>query len=288
MEEKRQATLSELIRGWIDESSGWWDTKQLDTDLKIGSAEGKNVRRVVIHTLVKDGKVTRHSNRQGSFRRVDDFLDETDWQSADTRNILPLIWPFGLEQLVKIYPKSIVIIAGSKDAGKTAFLYNFVHLNMDLFDVDLFNNETGREQMKERFEGIGGIPVPAPFKVYERYDNFVDVIHPDHISVIDYMDLNSEVYMVGDEIDKVWRKLQKGAAVIGLQKPPGRDLAYGGAFSAKRSTLYVALDSHRLKVVVGKNPMPKQQPVGMQWKFSFNGCGSFDNIQRFYGGDGGE
>ena len=151
--------------------------------------------------------------------------------------------------------------------------------------------------MKERFAPLD-IPKPAPFNTYERYDTFSDVVHPEHLSVIDYLDLNSEVYLVGTEIDAIFRKLTTGIAIIGLQKPPAtviygkngekksysRDLAYGGAFTAKRAVLYISLGQNICKLVYVKTPAQKTlNPDNMMWSYSFDNNGYFTNIQRYYG-----
>ena len=41
---------------------------------------------------------------------------------------------------------------------------------------------------------------------------------PDEISVIDYVDSDSEFYNNGIEISRIWRKLKGGVAILGLQK----------------------------------------------------------------------
>ena len=190
-------------------------------------------------------------------------------------------------------------MAGSKNEGKSLFMYDFTLKNMyHPLGIDLYNSETGREQMKERLDNFDvEIPNPAPFRVFERYDNFADCIDPNRISVIDYLDLDSEVYMVGAEINHIFQKLDKGIAIIALQKPPSqtlyvkgvkktisRDLAYGGGFTSKRAVLYLSLDSHILKIVFCKNrAQPKINPNNMRWSFSVNDNGTkFLDIKRYY------
>ncbi len=168
--------------------------------------------------------------------------------------------------------------------------------NAERFIIDFYNSETGPEQLKMRFTPLN-IPSPAPFNVYERYDNFADIIEPTHLSIIDYLDFNSEVYLVGAEIDAIFRKLTTGCVIIGLQKPPpsvvftktgakktiDRDLAYGGGFTAKRASVYISLSSHRLKLIYAKTPAhPKLNPKNMTWQYDFDDDGYFTNIQRYY------
>lgn len=287
-----------IVEGWISLATGQFSVRDVWAELGIESYEGKHHLRTILNRLEQKG-IVKSLSRDGTYRKTDTEAKVMEWQSANPLNILPLKFPFGLEEHCRIYPKSIIIVAGSKNAGKTAWLYNFIQLNMGRGQIDLFNSETGPEQMLERFAPLN-IPAPAPFNVYERYDNFADVINPDHISVIDYLDFNSEIYLVGAEIDAIFRKLNKGVAVIGLQKPPptvtyvkgvrkvyDRDLAYGGGFTAKRSVLYISMGSNKLKLVYVKTPRnPRVNPNNMIFTFTIAEDGvHFVNIQRSYGDD---
>lgn len=285
-----------LIKEWLALVDGVFDIRQCWAEIGIDTPEGKNHLRVILYRIEHtEGSIV--SLGSGKYRKVDNQLEVMDWQAADTSKTVDLRFPFKLEDYCKIYPKSVIILAGSKNEGKTAFLYDFIVRNMGSFIIDLYNSETGPEQMKERFEPLN-VPSPPPFNSYMRYDNFADVINPEHISVIDYLDLNSEVYLVGTEIDNIFRKLTTGCAIIGLQKPPptvtftksgvkklvDRDLAYGGGFTAKRSVLYISLSSHKLKLVYVKTPAnPKIKPDNKQWSYSFNDVGYFSNIHEYYG-----
>lgn len=286
----------DVVEKYLEYSAGHFTTKDLWDVLDIKTPENRAYLRVILDRLCKTGVIMRTS-KDGVYRKVNVERPEIDWVSADPSKILPIKFPFGIEEHVKIYPKSIVIVAAGKNEGKTAFAYKTIQLNMNNFQVDLYNSETGAEQMKERFEPLG-IPIPPPFKTYERYDEFGDVIEPTHLSVIDYMDTNSEVYMVGEEIDKVFRKLTTGVVVICLQKPPpskvlqkgggfkvvDRDLAYGGGFTAKRAALYISMGSHKLKLVYVKTPAQKGvNPNNMMWTFGIDDSGMFKDMKRYYG-----
>lgn len=288
-----------IVEQWIDIASGSFNVRDIWAELDIKSPTGKQHLRVCLNRL-EAKKIIVKTSKDGFYRKVDLSAKPIDWQNADPSKTIPLVLPFGIHELCKVFPKSIIIVAGEKQQGKTAFLYQCIKLNMaGSMIIDLFNSETGPEQMKERFAPLD-IPEPAPFNVFERYDNFADVIHPEHLSVIDYLDFNSEVYMVGAEIDAIFRKIT-GVAIIGLQKPPptvtyikgqrkeySRDLAYGGAFTAKRAILYITMGSNKLKLLYVKTPAnPKINPNNMQWSYSFDESGYFTNIQRYYGDEPG-
>lgn len=290
----RKELSASTVNQWITLASGAFNIRQMCSELNITSLENKNNLRVILHRLSESGVIAK-TTIDGTYRKIDNEKKVTDWQAADPNKVLNLKLPFDIHSLCKIFPKSIIIVAGSKNEGKTAFLLSCIMPNTNVgFYVDFYNNETGPEQLKMRFEPLN-IPYPAPFNVYERYDNFADVIDPDHISIIDYLDLNSEVYLVGAEIDAIFRKLNTGCAIIGLQKPPpsvsmfrgkkqfiDRDLAYGGGFTAKRAAIYISLSSHKLKLLYVKTPAnPRVNPNNMIWSYDFDDNGYFTNIQRF-------
>ena len=283
-----------IVEEWVTPIKGTFDIKDICFDLDIVSPEGRKKLRVYLYRLEERGVLSYLGGNK--FRKIDNNAPEIDWQTADLNAVLPLLFPFGEHEYCKIFPKSVIIIAGTKNSGKTAYLYNFIKMNMDKFCIDLFNSETSPQQMKERFEPLD-IPNPAPFKVFERYDNFADVIDPERVSVIDYLDLNSEVYLIGTEIDNIFRKLTTGVVVIALQKPPptvtfikgvkkviDRDLAYGGGFTAKRAVLYNSMSVNKLKMVYVKTPTALiKNPNNMTFNFNVNQDGiHIDNIKQSY------
>ena len=138
-----------LIEQWISLVKGKFNIRDIWSEVGIESPEGRQHLRVILSRLVEKGILS--SNGGGGYRRVDIEAPIIAWQVADPNKVVPLRFPFGEHEFVKIYPKSIIIIAGSKQAGKTAYLYNFINLNMASFGIDLFNSETSPEQMHERF-----------------------------------------------------------------------------------------------------------------------------------------
>ncbi|MFH1859725.1 MAG: hypothetical protein ABH870_01730 [bacterium] len=292
-----------IVKEWLDLiDSTPFDVREIWAELGIISPQGKNHLRVILYRFEHQTPSVVVNLGNSKYRKIDHNAPIMDLENADPTKIVPLLFPFGEHEFVTIYPRSIIIVAGSKQAGKTEYLYNFLKLNMGQFPIDLFNSETGEEQMKMRFISLG-IPIPPPFNPCWRFDNFADVIEPDRISVIDYLDVNSEVYLVGAEIDRIFRKLRQGVAIIGLQKPPPsvvftkggqkkiieRDLAYGGGFTAKRAVLYITMGQNKLKLLHVKTPkQPKINPQNMIFNFKFDDDGHFCNIARSYGDEEGE
>ncbi len=290
LKESPLTPLTNLVKAWVNESSGWFSYSQMDSDLNIKSREAKTLRRVIMKELVDAKVIERASGKNGVFRAFQTELHEIDWQNADSSKVLDLTFPFDLQNYVKIFPKSIIVLAGESNSGKTAFLYNFIMTNYAKQSIDLYNSETAAEQMKERFENFETeIPVPPPWNTYERYDNFADVINPNHISVIDYIDFSSEVYLIGEELNNLFKKLDRGIVIAAIQKKGSYmmkgqkitpKLGYGAEMSLKKSSLYLSMGFGTLEIVKGKSwKDPTINPSGLKWTFNLLKGAKFVNIQ---------
>jgi hypothetical protein len=284
-----QAVIEEWIRLLPE---GKFNIRDIWQEVGIESTKGKKHLRVILKRLEEKGVVSPNGGG-GIYRKIDYKAPKIDWRSADPNNFVPLKWPFGIENYALMYPKNVAIVAGAKQEGKTTFLYEFIRNNMYDYKIDLYNSETGPEQMKDRFLDMG-IPIDAPFEVYERYDNFADVIDPEAISVIDYLDTNSEFYLIGAEIDAIFRKLTTGIAVIGMQVPPPqtsmykgkkqvvtRDYAYGGGVTAKRAFIYITLLNKKMKIKHVKKPATRYSPENMMFSYEIDEHGCFANIRPY-------
>ena len=229
--------------------------------------------------------------RDGWYRPIQDEPPDLEWQSLEEGKDSGLILPFDLRKYVFIYPDTTTVVAGSKSSGKTGFLYRTVVLNMNRMNTILLTNlEGGKSMLRDRFYDMDiEIPEPAPFRIKPAFDNFHDYIkEKNSLYVIDYIDApdGTDFYLIGAQIKKVDNKLQglNSVAVIGLQKPMGRDTAFGGEQTLKAATLYIAMDTNKLKIVDAKVPADKNfHPKNMQWTFIYQDSGTkFSNIQLSY------
>ena len=71
--------------------------------------------------------------------------------------------------------------------------------------------------------------------------NFIDVIEPDSINMIDYFEISDKFYLIGGEIKKIYEKLKTGIAIIALQKDPNASDGRGGMFSREKARLYITI-----------------------------------------------
>lgn len=274
-----------IVEEWIKDTDGWWTVEALDRDLNIKTATGKTHRRQIVRRLFLAGLIQRYPGVNGKYRLVVEEAPLIKWEEADTSNIVDLKWAFGLEKLVTIYPKNLIVVAGTFNAGKTAFCLDFIWRNMhsphlaSLLPIVYFTSEMGEEELKLRLRKF-----PATewaFEARERSFNFPDVIRRDRINVIDYLKVGDNFWQVGDELEAIKDKLGRGVALIALQKKRGAEFGRGAEFSLELPRLYLAMDNNLLRIVKGKNwAVQGQNPNERKFSFQLvDGC-KFVNIKE--------
>jgi len=218
--------------------------------------------RQTLKRLAKDGVVEK-TKKWGEYRKVEDDCMPMDFVNAPTEE-MDVRLPLGISELISIYPKNILLIAGVFDAGKSCFMLNTVKLNMDTHDVYYFNSEMGASELRLRlskFEDIG--LEDWRFFPFERSANFSDVVRPDDINIIDYLEVEDNFFLIAKELKMIHEKLDKGIALIALQKDPYKEFGRGGSFGLEKPRLYMTLDRGGVaKIIKAKNWRGASNPNG--------------------------
>ena len=271
--ERRERNLKQEVLEWATLQEGYWNLTELKKTLQSLTREEKKNIDVIIHRLKQGGIIEKYGNQAGVYRTVHADVEPIDFLNCDVTPI-GIRYPFGIENYIKTLPKNIIVIAGSPNAGKTAFLLNFARLNQDRFNVHYFSSEMGAMELKERLSKFGYPLDSWKVKVWEKSSDFSDVIHPDAVNIIDFLELHADFWQVGGIIKSIYDKLNNGIAVIALQKPTGRDEGLGGQRSLEKPRLYLAMESNKIKIVKAKNwAVPHQNPNKLVLDFKIiNGC----------------
>jgi hypothetical protein len=204
-------------------------------------------------TLEKNNKV---------YRYIDSTLKQIDWLNSNTNDSVEIKWPYGVEDdthfgfdgHVVIPQKSLIIIAGVTNMGKSTFALNFLWMNMDQHHCILMGNEYEPSQFKRRANTLLDINNPVDlegkpkFELVERYENWKDIIQPDAINIIDWINLGDKFYELGKILEGIKEKLNKGIALCCIQKDSQKSIGMGGMWGTHLSTLYLTLDYNRMTV----------------------------------------
>lgn len=272
---QREGSLAQDIREWVLSSSGVFTSSDMAKELGLSSRVVMQNTSKVLTRLCEGASplIERYGSKRGCYRRLENDVEPLDWQNAET-NPLNLIWPFGIHNLVHVFPGNIGVIAGYPNAGKTAFIHNFIRFNQQQHEVHLFSSEGGPEELKMRLSKFDCPLSEWKFKAWERSGDFADVIKPDAVNIIDYLEIHDDFYKVGGMIKAISDKLKNGFALIAIQKNSGRDEGLGGARGLEKPRLYMAMDSGRLKIVKAKSWVDSHNnPNGQSVRFKIvDGC----------------
>jgi hypothetical protein len=265
MENENSAPLSRRLFDYIEQSSGWFFTDDIYKSLTIIDIKDKDNIRVQLNKLANSNILKRDPHRTGHWRKLDNELVTHDILSAEEAVGMDIQYPFGLDNYFLTMPKSIVLLAGSTGAGKSAFAINFLMLNQWKHECHYFSSELTPGRLKRRLLKVPNFAdLSIGFQFHERYDNYADVIFPDAINVIDFLDVdNSAPYLIGNEIKNIWMRLgPKGLAFILIQKKGSQkdwggkiheiELGVGGETTIRRASIYLIMDKvpeNKLKII---------------------------------------
>ena len=273
--ENHHDNLSEEIRDWISVTSGPFSVTDCDRELEIVTKRHKATRRMVMSRLVEKG-VIRRGKKNGYFQRIEIEMEEIDLLKSPDIGFLPLVFPLSLENYVGLFPGTICVVNGVKDAGKTGFLMRFVEMNMARWPkrIHYFNSEMGDVEFHNRLSKFDRPKSDWTFRAYHRNINFSEVIRPDDINVIDFLEIHKDFYEISALMWEIHDQLGSGVAIVALQKNPGSDLGLGGYRSIEKARLVINLDPGELTIHTAKGwANPDVSPRGVVIKFKLvNGC----------------
>jgi len=263
--EKREGTLAGDVRDFVLSSIGVILSSNVVRELNLSSrGDKKNVSKV-LSRMCDEKLIEKTGMRHGEYMVIDQDNQPVEWLDADD-NYIPLWLPLGLDQIAGILPGNIILFAGAKDSGKTAFLLNIAKENRHKYNVKYFNSEMGPSEFKLRI-GLFNDMDPKRFdekvKMYMKYNNFHQHIHPgkENLNIIDFLEAPDDVWKVGGWIKKIHERLDDAICVIAIQKKGGQDLGRGAEFSIEKARLYVSLDYGKAKIISCKN-FRIESPIG--------------------------
>jgi hypothetical protein len=281
----RNQNLLNDFRLWIESAYGVFSIEQIYRELGVSRPEDKNVIRVNLKREVEKGTIEKGLS-MGLYQKIDLEAKKIDILEA-MPSPLSIKLPGEIERLINIYPQSIICNVGSPNAGKTAFNLNAAYLNRDAFEVVYFLSEMG-EELKvrlQKFDHSYSLKEWNKIDFMQRTNNFHQVIRPNSCNIIDYLEtMEGKFYAVGDDIRRIYEKLNKGIAIVSLQMNPRGELAWGGAKTLDKARLYFTLDGGRFKIVKAKNVIGNRSIDGLSRPFQLiQGCkfkwGEWENFK---------
>ena len=274
-EGRKHENLTEEIREWVMSTDGLFLSTDVHRCLQLSTrAEFKNCSEV-LRRLVEKGILEKDKKVNGKWRKVDNDIDVIDIFAPlpERKNI----WlPLGLDKLCYLNPKNLMVIAGVSNTGKTAWMLNIAKNNKN---VTYMTSEMGANELQDRLNAFdGGREAFRHVNFVERSLNFEQIVDPDGITIIDFLETTDEHWKVVGTFKDIYERLNTGIVIIAIQKDPKKDFGVGGAGTLNKPRIYINLDysthGSQAKIVKGKNwATPNTNPNGMVLNYHiFNGC----------------
>lgn len=290
----RSDNLRGLIKAWVDEAPGIFNTYDIDRELGIKDRQSKKNRSDSLSDLVRLGILERDLNRRGVFRKKDSNLVEMDILGAKSEE-LPIELPFGLSKEIEINNKEIILFMGETNTGKTTVIFNMIWSNLRTLKAEgilreksqpchngsmgirYFSSEMGPTGVRKKLLSFGKEYPPEEWVKYvssvERNRDFQDVIDPCGLNFIDYLEVfDGEYFKLSSNITSIHAALHTGIAVIALQKKKGTDIGRGGEATLEKPRLALALSENKekgfatVKIVKAKH-YRERNPAGLEKDF---------------------
>lgn len=270
---RKERNLSAEIHEWVLSTSGIFLSTDVYNSLQLSTRDEKKNVSIVLKRMCNEKIIERNGDRNGCFRKINDTEEIIDYVNVNTVSV-DIKFPFQIENYVRIMPKNVVVVAGEPNSGKTAFLLNMVKMNMESNDIYYFSSEMGAMEMQDRLKNFDHPLDKWKFKAIERSSEFADVIRPNAINIIDFLEISDNFYMVSGMIKSIYDKLDKGIAIIAMQKNKGTDFGLGGMRSLEKPRLYLSMSPGELKITKGKNWVsPEKNPNGLKINYKlYKGC----------------
>jgi hypothetical protein len=284
-QEGRSGNLTAEVREWVSVNPGEFSVSQGYLDLGCVNVREKATFRQAIKGLVEAGEIIAIEGKKGRYRPVMNEMSRIKLSDKISENEIILKYPFHLERYYRTMPKTCAIVCGEPDAGKTAWMLNFIYKNLYSapMDIHLFTSEMGQAEIFDRassFSGFNAEEWDKRVHIWEREGNFEDGIFPNAINLIDFMEIHEEHWLIGKMIKGVWNKLKKGIAIIALQQDPAKSNPKGGLSAREKPRLAITLKSGKKdksnmmvidKIKNWRNRLENPRGIEIEFKL-INGC----------------
>jgi len=278
----------DAILEFVQENQGSFTNQDIDREYGIVTRSAKKNRSAALIWLEKKNYIVRDRRLAGKWNILTSNAEWIDLENTVT-NYFDIDLPLGLSQKVNIPPKSLIIVAGTSNAGKTALLFQILKANIKKDYKRLYMmSEMGPSEYKQRVKKVAddikewGSNINAA----SQSAGFAGTIvqnNRDGLSIIDYLEeVDGEYFRITSDIRSIYDSLNEGVAVIAIQKHSQARVGRGGEGTTEKARLYLTVDTlanlpnsviSAVKIVKAKD-YPDENPNGKEIHIEISGRGS--------------
>jgi len=254
---ERDIVIEYDVEQWSKEQTATFGLRDLFDVLQLPSMADRQTAINALDKLCKAGVLEADASRPNRWSYVCDDREVIDWQHADPDNYVRLLWPLSLEAKTRIFHGNIIVIGGVTGQGKTSYIIDLIHRNMDSFKIDLWETDLGEPDTAYKIDKWG---YPRDFWKFNmwRWRGNLRLIDPDAITIIDYLQAPDRIWEIGRLISSIKSRILNGVGIICLQRSPDAPFSEGGKYAYRDAQL--ALNLSFGKCVIAKNRFAEADP----------------------------
>ena len=278
------AYLTERAKEYVAACTGEFSSTALAKDIGVVDAE---TRDSIMSDLCALKLVEPTGRRNGQYIPISTDAPAISWQDAK-EEYYPLRLPLGLDKMAGVNPKGMVVIAGETNGGKSYFSMLLAHMHIEKNGgqhkrVFFWNSETTPSAIKNNATRIDSdMSHWSGLVVRERASMFHQVIEPNGLNIIDYLQVEDEFYLIGAKLKAIFDAIETGVCIVFLQKNKGAALGIGGNYTLHKPVLALSLNemhgTNACRIDKLKAPLRYPNPEGMELDFRFNEFGRINTI----------
>jgi hypothetical protein len=246
----KERSIAEDARRYILNITGQFSTGNIYSELNITGKEDKDAIRQLLSRMVLKQEIEKIGTKSGLYLRHDKKYKIYDLD-GDVAEALDIRLPLNIHRLGDVCGGDIISVWGEKSTGKSAFGLYTTWLNKNLFPGHkiryIQNGELKPRRVTKRL--MKWPQETYPFQTWKDKVEFIDpegshwadIVDPDGFNVIDYIERLTDAFLIPEDISKIQAKMNKGVALVMVQKDPNKTFGAGGAQLKNKPTLIVAL-----------------------------------------------
>jgi hypothetical protein len=269
--------VAQDLRDYIDSTDGTFTLNECYNALGINNTKEKAIVRKTLSVSCTKKDIEKIGTKAGNYRRIDKTIEFTDIATLKgLGDPIKFKTPLDVGDRTIFFPRSLWGIAGVTGNGKTTFAFNIIReIQYSYETVYFYEAELGPDALRHKL-GYFQCPLDSwNFKaicssnskgvIQWDSSNIHQKVFPDAINIIDYLeppeDYPWKIYHV---MKAIAAALNRGMAIILIQKKEGSKYGIGGDWSAKATSFYTSLEWGVLKIE--KNSYQQEDRIGRAFK----------------------
>ena len=283
-----EGNLRDAIQVFVEENQGSFSSQDIDREFGLSTRKEKQNRSAALIYIERKNYIIRDRRVAGRWSILTSNAEWIDLEETTT-DYFDIDLPLGLSRMVNIPPKSLIVVAGTSNAGKTAILFQILKNNIKKDYKRLYMmSEMGPSEYKQRVRNTADDLKEWGEKINAASQSagFAGTIvqnNRDGLSVVDFLeDIEGEFYKISSDIRSIYDSLNNGVAVIALQKHSQATVGRGGEGTTEKARLYITIDTlvnqpdsviSAVKVIKAKD-YPGENPNGKEIHIEISQHGS--------------